>query len=437
MASKFHDDWQSSKKTVLQRNAYMFDNELMSDVSFTCADSSRIFHAHKYVLATSSAVFYAMFYGDMAHKESIISLTDAEDESFEEFLRFLYTDDCEITPENAIGVMYLAKKYFILTLAEKCCQAVQASIKPENVFLALKQAVQFKEGELESKCWDVVSRSTSKCTKSKAFCDIEAHILNALLKLEILTITEVDLFKAVLRWVDNECAKQGINLADDTAARRRILGDSVYEIRFLAMSMNDFARYVPPTGILTDAEIISIFQAFGQVDVPNLKWKDKCKRKAWPLGFARFEPDDVATDKKQMWRYDIARVPETADGLTIVANKDVSFYGVRLFGNPDGGQYDVNFTIKGENVTGTYVSEVDSDGVWGYDVMLSKPVSLLSNEEVTIIAKIKGPRSHRGQNGKSSVKSDDIVVKFKNAPLHQSSNYTNQSNGQFYKLFLT
>ena len=36
---------------------------LVSDVSFTCGESRRIFHAHKYVLATSSAVFFAMFYG--------------------------------------------------------------------------------------------------------------------------------------------------------------------------------------------------------------------------------------------------------------------------------------------------------------------------------------------------------------------------------------
>ena len=68
MASKYHDDWQSSKKTVLERNTFMFDNELMSDVSFVCGKSRRIFHAHKYVLATSSAVFFAMFYGNLAQK---------------------------------------------------------------------------------------------------------------------------------------------------------------------------------------------------------------------------------------------------------------------------------------------------------------------------------------------------------------------------------
>ena len=110
MASRYHEDWQSSKKTVLQRNAYMFDNELMSDVSFTCGESSRIFHAHKYVLATSSAVFFAMFYGNLSEKESPICIPDAEEESFEKFLRFLYTDACKITAENAIELMYLAKK---------------------------------------------------------------------------------------------------------------------------------------------------------------------------------------------------------------------------------------------------------------------------------------------------------------------------------------
>ena len=89
MVSKYHDDWQSSKKTVLQQNAYMFDNELMSDVSFTCEESRRIFHAHKYVLATSSAVFFAMFYGLLPPKKFPICIEDAEEESFNAFLRFL------------------------------------------------------------------------------------------------------------------------------------------------------------------------------------------------------------------------------------------------------------------------------------------------------------------------------------------------------------
>ena len=428
MASKYHDDWQSSKKTVLERNAYMFDNELMSDVSFVCGESSRIFHAHKYVLATSSAVFYSMFYGNLAQKESIIRITDADEESFNEFLRYLYTDDCEMTAENAIGVLYLAKKYLVSYLVEKCCKVLETSIKPDNVFALLEQAVQFDENDLEAKCWYIVSEKTQECVNTGAFCDIRSHTLNALLKKETLAITEVELFKGVLKWVDSECGRQGINIEEDKTARRRILGDSVYEIRFLAMSQEDFAKYVSPTGILTDTEIVSIFQKFNGLDVAGLKWKHG-KRQPCIRSFSRFD----SADTKLGWYYFSVARP---DVLTLTVNKAVVFHGVRLLGSR-GSQYKVKFTIKSETLTGTYTSQQDNDGVWGFDVMLSEPIPLLPNENFRINALIEGPTSKRGQNGKSSVKLDDIVVTFENAPSGLDSNGTNKTKGQFYKIFLS
>ena len=196
----------------------MFDNELMSDVSFTCGESRRIFHAHKYVLATSSAVFFAMFYGEIPPKEFPIRIEDAVEESFKEFLGFLYTDDCKITAENAIGVLYLAKKYLISSLAEKCCEILEANVKPENAFAVLEQAIKFDEKELEEKSWKIVSNKTQECLNTETFYDIGLHTLNALLKKESLAVTEVELFKAVLKWTDSECARQGINIDEDKTA---------------------------------------------------------------------------------------------------------------------------------------------------------------------------------------------------------------------------
>ena len=349
MASKYHDDWQSYKKTVLQRNAYMFDNELMSDVSFTCGESRRIFHADKYVLATSSAVFFAMFYGEIPPKEFPIRIEDAEEESFKEFLRFLYTDDCKITAENAIGVLYLAKKYLISSLAEKCCEVLEASIKPENVFAMLEQAIQFDENKLEEKSWNVISKKTQECLNSEAFCDIGLHMLNALLKKESLAVTELELFKAVLKWTDNECARQGINIEEDKTARRRVLGDGVHEIRFLEMSHEDIIRDVCKTGILTDSEAICILQKVVGSDVAGLKWKKRRQRQPAPLlSFNRFDHGNVNANNIVCWSY-----KGRPDALILTVNKAVLFHGVRLFGNSRGSQYEVKFTVKDETVTGT------------------------------------------------------------------------------------
>ena len=154
----------------------------------------------------------------------------------------------------------MAKKYLISSLAEKCCEILEANIKPENVFAVLEKAIKFDEKELEEKSWNVVSKKTQECLNSEAFCDIGLHTLNSLLKKERLAVTEVELFKEMLKWTDSECARQGINIDEDKTARRRVLGDSVYEIRFLEMSQEEFAIHVSPTEVLTDREMIRIFQ---------------------------------------------------------------------------------------------------------------------------------------------------------------------------------
>jgi hypothetical protein len=387
------------------------------------------------VLATSSAVFFAMFYGNLAEKESPICIPDAEEESFEEFLRFLYTDACKITAENAIVVMYLAKKYLVSSLAEKCCEILEASIKPDNAFAVLEQAVQFDEKELEEKCWNIVSKKTQECINSEAFCSIGSCTLNVFLKKETLSITEMELFKAILKWADKECERQGINIEHDKTARRRILGDSVYEIPFLAMSQENLVKYVSPTGILTATEIVSISQKLYGLDVAGLKWKEHKKRQPCIVSFSRFDPANTGWctyNGNAGWKY----TSGGSDALAVVVNKAVIFHGVRLFGS-DGGRYEVKFTIKDKNVTGSYTSEQDSDGVLGYDVMLPNPIPLLPNEEITITAIITGPHSYSGTSGKSSVTIDDIVVTFKDALSGLSSNGTSKTDGQFYKIFLS
>ena len=101
-----------------------------------------------------------MFYGQLAETNSTVYLRDTNDDSLEEFLRFLYKDDCNLTADNALLVLYLAKKY----IAEKCIEFLEAILAV--LFVVLQQALQFHKRKLEKKCWDLIHLETSEAIVS-------------------------------------------------------------------------------------------------------------------------------------------------------------------------------------------------------------------------------------------------------------------------------
>lgn len=77
-------NWQASKKSIQERNSALFMNELMSDIHFLVGKKEEQMRvpAHKYVLAISSSVFYAMFYGSLAENQKEIEIPDVEPKAF-------------------------------------------------------------------------------------------------------------------------------------------------------------------------------------------------------------------------------------------------------------------------------------------------------------------------------------------------------------------
>ena len=97
------DFWQLiARSTIRERFQSIFNRELLSDVKVVVRDSqggrvSKKIPAHKFVLAISSPVFFAMFYGELAETKDFVEISDCGYESLLELLRFIYSDELRRT----------------------------------------------------------------------------------------------------------------------------------------------------------------------------------------------------------------------------------------------------------------------------------------------------------------------------------------------------
>ena len=148
--SLVEDNWQTTKATIKERCTFLFNNDVMSDVKLivlavTSAESEgkkakRVISAHKFILSIGSPVFYTMFNGELPETGDSVEVLDCEFETLLEFVRFLYSDEVTLSRSNVLQVLYLAKKYMVPSLADKCREFLEESLYPSDVFSVLPVA---------------------------------------------------------------------------------------------------------------------------------------------------------------------------------------------------------------------------------------------------------------------------------------------------------
>jgi hypothetical protein len=372
-----------------------------------------------------------MFYGSLPETSSVIHLTDTDKESLEAFLRYLYTDEIPDSPELTLKVMYLADKYMIKALVAECVEVIKAKLTVQNVCLVLTYAILIGEETLIDRGWQVVDSETRQVIQSESFYEIDVDLLRDFLKRDTLRITEIELFQAVLKWSGYKCEKSDLEVTMEN--RRSVLGDAIYNLRFLAMSQDEFLKEVVPTGLLSSEDSLAILRKFLGQSPPSLKWPVNKKRYDY-LRYSRFDANLILAPTST-WRYLLALVQrikffgnpnpyfswdysrELKDCLrfqlvnsetkTVQSRQEtpkleaVMFHGVRVFGDAHGSEYHVTMTIKKENkysisgstvgvVSGSYTSEFARCDGYGFDVVLSKPIriQLNSNWTSTVVQRI-------------------------------------------------
>ncbi|CAG07746.1 unnamed protein product, partial [Tetraodon nigroviridis] len=459
-------NWQATKSTVKERFAFLFNNEVLSDVHFLVGKGMGVqrIPAHRFVLAVGSAVFDAMFNGGMATTSTEIELPDVEPAAFLALLKFLYSDEVQIGPETVMTTLYTAKKYAVPALEAHCVEFLKKNLRADNAFMLLTQARLFDEPQLASLCLENIDKNTGDALAAEGFTDIDLDTLVAVLERDTLGVREVRLFSAAVRWAEAEAHRQQLQPTPEN--KRKVLGKALTLIRFPLMTIEEFAAGESMTidthththtfsfqlrsgllfsrafskgpaqsNILTDREVVSLFLHFTVNPKPRVDFIDRprCCLRGKECSITRFG------QVESRWGYS-----GTSDRIRFSVNRRIFVVGFGLYGSIHGPtDYQVNIQVwvgtfserlvplcgqirywwdgDGPGLTGFGLSlqiiHTDSNTVLGqndtgfscdgsantFRVMFKEPVEILPNVNYTACATLKGPDSHYGTKGMRKV----------------------------------
>ena len=426
--------WQTARGTIRERCEAVFNQELLSDVKFVVRDSrggSKTIPAHKFMLAISSPVFFAMFYGKAAEMKDSVEICDCEYESLLELFRFIYSDEAKLNADNVMQLLYLSKKYMMPTLAEKCSAFLKENLNALNVFHILPDAQKYEEKDLMNHCWKLIETQTEEAVKSEGFVTVERSVLEELVEKNSLNIKEVELFKAVDCWAENECKKQG--LVAEGSVKRRVLGERVVQgIRFPVMEETEFADIVLDSEILTLKETNRLVKYFNSVLHDSVGFLETERRQ-------RTEGKQVISRFRSLargWYYSF-----NSNCICFDVDKNIHLHAIHFFGS-DNSQYSVTLEVF-DHSSGIFVRRKKGNFLskqirceigdhQGFDIVFEPPIAIKANKRYQISAVITGPPSWYGKNGCSAVEHSGVRFHF-----NSDSFPTSDEKGQFSNFVFT
>ncbi|KAG4078569.1 hypothetical protein HA402_002683 [Bradysia odoriphaga] len=255
------------KKTRQQRimDQLYLDKETTGDVTFI-VESKKI-RAHKCVLAAISPKYHAQFYG-LQRDEGEIIVQDVTTVEFEEFLRFFYLDEINLTADNVEGVLNLVKQSLVDEFVNECGKYLGQSLLDEDSnsqWLVYRLANSYHLQEVIDVCLLFISTASSEFFTTDEFLDnCSRDMLLQIVKLDSLNCKETEVFDICISWAKCVCNRK--NIEDKTENLRAELGDIIYEVRFRSMTFEEFANlHRSCEGFFTPEEVMEIMYMVGNV----------------------------------------------------------------------------------------------------------------------------------------------------------------------------
>lgn len=166
----------SDTNTVAEALSLAFNDKDTSDVTFVVGGKS--IHVHKSFLKIRCQYFRAMFQNHWPEDgKSEIEITTYSYAVYYAFLRYVYTDQVELSPEDAIGLLDLANAYCESQLKRLSEKIIKHGITVQNALMLLAAALKYEASDLEEFCFKFCVNHMTAITQTEAFQKLDESTL--------------------------------------------------------------------------------------------------------------------------------------------------------------------------------------------------------------------------------------------------------------------
>lgn len=187
------------------------------------------------------------------------------------YFRFLYFEDNGIDESNVISVLYAGEKYAVSELVEVCKSFLESNITEDSVCYIMENARMFNIAELLTKCKNFIFCTESvakRVFESCGFLELRREILLSLVESDELPLDEYFIYQSLTRWAKYNCVQEGKSSLN-TREIREMIGNIIFEVRFVNLSLEEFWKNIASDKILTDEEKIHVFKVIVEKTTEN------------------------------------------------------------------------------------------------------------------------------------------------------------------------
>ena len=373
----------------------------------------------------------------------------------------MYYDKTRIEENDSYETLYVARKYLVTGLIQRCLQRLKARMSVENVCLILSYA---DDQETVKRCLVYIFRYPTEVLKSDGFKELTLENIRTIVASNKVGVREEDLFESLISWSERECQRRDLDILPEN--QYEVLGDTLQLIRYGRMDRQYVIRvckkFLPPSvygeiveNLAYGNDILRVREEQDSLELSGLH--HPTRRRAHPpqtscSAEARLEylnpshdsldvlecnngadgGSDVASvfsGRRDMFiihRFDKYSIVagksydmETPDSISFIVSHRINLVAILFYGScGEVAEYNIHLEIVedlGGRLSLMHSTEkvITTDGsTKQYKVNIRPSIQIDSDRVYTISALIQGPPSYYGTKGRTNVIRNGVAVDF-------------------------